>query len=446
MPGQTGPWSRESRLLLLTVGVCAVVLLGLARLRFPETPSIETSTRALERLAARASYEALAADIQRAESIIAPNVVVLRLAPQVETTPRNLWDALAGAQDPSGVRHVAALRTGEETAIAAMGGPARIDGIVGASGDGTAAVLGVDVVRGWARFRVPVAGARLAEPRTFSSLPTSLYVVVVEATQAGVTLRPLFLGRGDRFNSVKWSRPLVPLGAATISPGALLFSLDGEFLGAAVIEGGAAAVVGARDLLEVVGRLTTGTQTTAADLGLHVQPLTPELAAATGTPRGVVVAEVDPRGAAGAVLRAGDVLTAVGDRPATSPDDVLVSIATGRPGQELPIAFVRAGEARTAIVALGAAGSSDGAPAGIGLARDPLGTRIDAGPEPPIPGLRLGDVVLRAGDADAPTPTQLRTLLTASEGSGSILLIVRRDGRQRVVGVPHANRSHVASR
>ena len=71
--------SRESRLLFVTIGVAAVVLLGLARMRFPKPPVVDTATPPLEKLAARASYDALAADIERVRALVAPNLIVLRL-------------------------------------------------------------------------------------------------------------------------------------------------------------------------------------------------------------------------------------------------------------------------------------------------------------------------------------------------------------------------------
>ena len=80
-----GRWSRETRLLLLTVAVCALVLLVLARLRFPDAPIVEVSAPSFEQLAARASYDALAADIQRvARSILNDQrrVVVRYLPPE----------------------------------------------------------------------------------------------------------------------------------------------------------------------------------------------------------------------------------------------------------------------------------------------------------------------------------------------------------------------------
>jgi len=51
--------SRETRLLLLTVILCAIVLLLMLRFRFPPLPPAldnSSSPASLERLAARASY------------------------------------------------------------------------------------------------------------------------------------------------------------------------------------------------------------------------------------------------------------------------------------------------------------------------------------------------------------------------------------------------------
>src|SRR5687768_13930623 len=82
--------SRESRLLFVTIGVAAIVLLGLARMRFPKPPVVDTATPPLERLAARASYDALAADIERVRALVAPNLIVLRLASPSDPSPRGL--------------------------------------------------------------------------------------------------------------------------------------------------------------------------------------------------------------------------------------------------------------------------------------------------------------------------------------------------------------------
>ncbi len=440
--------SRESRLLLLTVAVCAVVLLLLARLRFPDVPPIATAAPPLERLAARASYDALAADIQRVESMIAPNLIVLRVAPPLESTPRRIRDALTRVEPASGVRHVAALRINGDTAIAAIDGGARIDGIVGTSGgDDSAAVLAVDPVRLVARIRVPEQSARPLAEVALASLQTPLYVVVVEGTQAGVTLRPVFLGRGDRFASARWSRPLLPLGGIAITPGALLFSLAGEFIGTVVVENSAPAIAGARDLLDTAEKLAAARQPTVADLGIAVQALTTALVAATGIQRGVVVSEVEADGAAATALEPSDVITAVDDWSTGNPDELLLRLASRPPGDAVKITFGRNGESRRTVVTLGAAKLDVPAHTTIAfVAERGAGTRIGPGSDASISGLQVGDVVTRVAATSAPTPAQLRRVLAQPTASGFAILVIRREGFQRVVAVPVGGRSHATAR
>ncbi len=51
-------------------------------------------------------------------------------------------------------------------------------------------------------------------------------------------------------------------------------------------------------------------------------------------------------------------------------------------------------------------------------------------------GVRVGDLVVRAGDLAAPTPLQLATALRDASATG-LLLIVRRDGdRDRIIAIP----------
>lgn len=429
--------SRESRLLLLTVAVCAVVLLLMARLRFPEAPpAVDASAPApLERLAARASYDALAADIQRVEPIIAPNLIVLRVAPPLTSAPHDIRDALAPPDSPSVVRHVAAMRISADTAVAAIDSGTRIDGIVGASATGTAAVLAVDPIRRIARIRVPHATVPQLSQVPLASLPTPLYIVVVEGTQAGVTLRPVFLGRGDRYGSSRWSRPLLPLGGIAVSPGALLFLLSGEFIGTVVMENGAPAIVGARDVLETGERLAA-TASAPSDIGIAVQPLTPALATALGAPRGVVVSETRSGSPAEGQLEPGDVITAVDDWSTDNPDDLLLRLASHSAGDTVTITAVRNGETRTMKVVFEAAKLAE-PEASLALAAERgVGTRVEAGAEVSAPGLKPGDTITRAGRTIAPTPVQLRKLLTQPMATGFAVLIIRRDGRQRVVAVP----------
>jgi hypothetical protein len=126
------------------------------------------------------------------------------------------------------VTHVAALRIAADLAVASIEPDVRIDGIVaGADRTGQAAVVGVNRVRQLARIRVPPAQTRQPSLLPLTSLQTPAYVVAVEGSQAGATLRPILVGRGDRFGSSRWTRPLLPLGGSDVSAGALLFTMTG---------------------------------------------------------------------------------------------------------------------------------------------------------------------------------------------------------------------------
>jgi hypothetical protein len=439
--------SRESRLLLLTVAVCAVVLLLLARLRFPHPPAAaETAAPApLERLAARAAYDALAADIQRIEPEITRHLVLLRIGQERPPAAHELRDALEPPDAPFVVRHVAALRIGETAAVAAVDGSTHIAGIVAPPAQGTAALVGVDPIRRIGRIRVPGAAPPPLSLVSLNALPTPLYIVVVEGTQAGVTLRPVFLGRGDRYQSNRWNRPLLPLGGVAVGAGALLFTLSGDFIGMVVVENGAAAIAGARDVLDAAERLAGGTPT-PGDAGIAVQPLTPPLATALNVSKGVVVAAVRPGSPAQDRLEPGDVITAVGDWSTDDPDELLLRLATHSAGEPVAITAIRNGAARTVTLDVDRSISA-GSPRSVALAAERgLGTRVDHGSGVTAPGLEPGDVIVRAGSIVAPSPSQVRRLLAQPTPGGFAILVVRRDGRQRVVAVPSAGRSDAAGR
>jgi S1-C subfamily serine protease len=440
--------SRESRLLLLTVVVCVVVLLLLARVRFPEPAIVETVAQPLERLAARASYDALAADIERVEAMIAPNLVVLRTALRFDVMPRRTRDVLAPPELAADARHVAALRISPDTALAAIAPGVRIDGIVGETG--SAAVLATDPVRRLSRVRVPEGPSRPIVALPLGSLRTPVYVVAVEGTQAGVTVRPVFLGRSTRFESARWSQPLLPLGGTALATGALLFSMAGEFIGCVVTEDGASAIVGARDALETVERLASASPPVPATLGIAVQPLTPALALATGAGHGVVVAEVDPDGPSSGLLLPGDVVVTVRGNVLDRPDRFLLHVAAAPPDEPMALTVVRAGEPLDVTVVPAAAGT--GAETGgeaIAFEQAPgSGTRVTAagaGEGSLVTGLIPGDIVLSAGTFADPTPGQLRELLADLPPQKLLVVTVRRGTEQRVLAVGVSPRADVTT-
>jgi S1-C subfamily serine protease len=237
----------------------------------------------------------------------------------------------------------------------------------------------------------------------------------------------------------------LPLGGIAVTPGALLFSLAGEFIGAVVMENGAPAIAGAHDVLDTGERLATAAAA-PTDIGITVQPLTSTLAAALAAPRGVVVSEVHDGGPANGKLEPGDVITAVDDWSTDNPDELLLRLASHAAGDTVTITTLRSGETRTATVALEPATVRAPATSLAFAVERGIGTRVQAGGDVSVPGLEPGDTITRAGATMAPTPVQVRRALTQPTPTGLAVLIVRRDGRQRIIAVPVTGRGHAASR
>jgi hypothetical protein len=445
MPGRTSSKprvSREMRLLLLTIVVSAAVLLLLARLRFADSSSgAGGSSAPFEALVSQASFEELARRVARLESSIAPNLVVLRLAPRGEPAAIRLADLRAGPPRRD-VSHVPALRIDATTGVAAIPPGIGISGIVGRTEPpGTAEVISTDPVRHIARVRVPEGRSESLPRLPLSELRTPAYVVAVEGTRAGVTLRPVFLGRSDRFASPRWTRPLLPLGGAVLTPGALIFTLDGEFLGCAVLDEGILAIAGAADIFEAVSRQTTAVAD-LADPGVAVHALTAAVAAATGASGGVVIAEVSGDGPAAGVLEPGDVVTEMSREPVRDPESFLLNVATRLPAGAVSLSFIRDRAARTGELRQWSGVADQGAgpiPSQVRLEAVPgVGARItELGHNSPLAaaGLIADDVIIRAGSIVAPSPEQVRTALDHDAPSRLLLLVVRRQERQYVTAV-----------
>jgi membrane-associated protease RseP (regulator of RpoE activity) len=427
--------TRESRLLLVTIAVSATVLLLLAQLRFPEPPAVAAPTAPLERLAARASFEDLATRVAQVETGIAQNLVVLRLAPETDPAPSRLADILT-ARDASatGVRHVPALRLDATTGLAAIPPHSRITGIIGEPASGTAGIVAADSIRGIARVRLPERPVRPIRQRSLADLRTPTYVVAVEGTQAGLTVRPVFLGRSERFQSPRWERPLLPLGGVLVTPGALIFTLDGEFLGCVIADAGTPAIAGAGDVVQVVESLLTAPQP-PVDPGLALQPLTPRLAAATGAARGVVVAEVISGSPAAGTLQPGDVITEVAAQAVNDPDAALLALATRLGAGPVAVGFIRNQMPMSGSLEPAARPAQDPA-ASTGLALETIrgaGTRVNEVPtDGPLAaaGLQRGDTIVHAGGIELPTAAQLRGAFADAAPGSMMILGIRRGDRQ----------------
>ncbi len=433
-------------LLIVTMVIAGAVLLLLARFRFPGAPAAAMdATQPLERLAARASSEELAGRVARFERTMAGSLLVLRL--EQAGTPPSLRFADLHAHPPphGGVEHVPALRLDAGTALAVIPPDMEIRGVVGRQAGATLAA--VDPVRHVARVRVaaeepPAPLRQLA----LSNLQTPTYVIAVEGTRAGVAMRPVFVARADRYQSPHWPRPLLPLGGAALASGALLFTLDGELLGCAVVDDGMSAIASAADVVEAAGRARLGVRE-PVDPGLTLQPLTAPVAAATGATAGVVVAAVEPRGPAATVLEPGDVIVAMEGAAVPAPAELLLDLGTRLAAGPVRIAFVRQQQTHEAELRL-AGPAAGGGPWTLERVRG-TGARVtalDGASALAQAGVAPGDVIVRAGTIAAPTPAQIDALLRHTRSEGAPLLVVRRGDSQFVTAVRMEDRDGGAGR
>ncbi len=173
------------------------------------------------------------------------------------------------------------------------------------------------------------------------------------------------LGRTIRTDDGNRLTELIQTDAA-INPGnsgGPLFDLDGKVVGInsagspwAQNVGFAIAADPAQPILDT---LSAGEPVLVAFLGISSAPLTPETAAqlgvdGTGDLRGAVVMDVTMGSAAEvAGLRAGDVITAIGDDTVETPENVGDAIAAREPGDTIRLTVVRDGAETTVEAVLG---------------------------------------------------------------------------------------------
>jgi S1-C subfamily serine protease len=435
--------SRETRLLVVTISLSVLVLVLLSRFRFPDRPAMTVVPPApLERLAARATYDELAALVSDVQRGISPNLMVLRVAEPTDRAPRRLQDLLQSGAVDSGVLHVPALRITQDRVIAAVPPHALVLGIAGeVPGETPPLVIATDPVRRLALVQVPATDGGPVRALPLSALQTPSYVVVVEGTRGGLSFRPLFVGSGDRFEDPRWQEPLLAVSSAALtSPGALFFSTEGHFLGVAMMDTGTLALADARDILSAGDRLARGEVARPIDAGVALQPLTTALAAALAASHGVVVADVTAGGPADGVLQTADVIFAVDGERIDSVHDFLLLVAQKAAGPEVRIGLIRDGKP----LELSLTFSPATPPTQDTLTGMTLGSRREGGSvvlavtarsPADAAGIRTGDAILQAGNLVNPTPDQLSKLADSSDRP-FLAITLEREGRRHIVALP----------
>lgn len=251
---------RETRLLVLVVGVAIVVLLLLAQWRFPTPESTVTPSAApLAGLASRATFDDMSSTMADVLSRVSPLVVVVPIEsarPDPEQERRPARAQAAPSATPARPVFATAVRVRRELALLHM--PSGF--VPGAINGRPAEIVAHDASRDIMLVRVP---ASAGEPDTLSAsvrtFPFVTFATSVEATPVGPTIQPIFLGRADTVVDPRWSHPLVPATVAPgLTPGALVFVLNGRLAGMVVHSDGGPMIVPAPALETLVQALEAG--------------------------------------------------------------------------------------------------------------------------------------------------------------------------------------------
>lgn len=447
--GRSG-FSRESRLLAATIGVSLVVLLVLSRFRFPDA-STDTrdgaAAQPLARLAARAAFDDLSLAVRELTSRVNGSLLAVRTS-----GPAGAAAALSPTSRDS--RLLPALRVRDDAAVVLVPEGTVVEGVIGVPGPVT--VLARDAVRGFALVRVPPQTAPMLSIREGQQpLPAPGYLAVAEATGAGTSVRPVFVGRSDGVGDPRWDTPLLTLGrGAAADIGAPVFTLDGRFAGMVTATDGEPALIPADVVLASVDQLLRGAVTTTGDIGVATQPLDQALARATGASFGAVVAAVDTESPAAQTIAPGDVITAVNGQPIRSPDALRLRVSRTAPGTSLTLTLRREGVFLSVPVTVRArptaattptpavrAATATTAERTLGLTlRGVAGTgsevlRVQAGSIAEACGLRAGDLVVGLGRARTPTPDDITAAFTKLPAGGALFLSVERNGEPQLVAL-----------
>jgi hypothetical protein len=417
---------RETRLLVMTIAVSAVMLLLLATFRFPGEAALQPPDLAaapLERMMARATYDELATIMAEVERRITPTVVVVPIQRE------------RGETD-----YLPAIRIAPDRAIALLGPGERIVP-TGTTGDAPV-IVGRDPARNLVVLQVAARPGDVVTPRTGTPRPGPRYVTVVDATAQGIAVRPVYIGRTDVFNDPRTGDSMLSIGAVqqTLPPGTAVFTLEGAFMGLALESTGLVTLHSAQTLM-AAAETAPPVPHAIGNLGLEVQALSPALARATGTGAGVVVSHVDPDGPAADRVRPTDVLQTIDGLPIASVSGYYQVIATREPGTAVTLTLSRAGKPLTEVVEVRAPWRGGPADQTGGLILQTVrgtGTEV-IGTEPGSPaaraGLRAGDLVLALGDRKAPQSTDLLRAYAGAPSGDILLLTIRRGTQHQVVAL-----------
>ena len=278
---------------------------------------------------------------------------------------------------------------------------------------------------------------------------------MTEASAAGTSVRPVFVGRSDSIGDPRWDTPLLTMGRGAVADiGAPVFTLEGRLAGLLTASEGEPALVPAEVVMASVDQLLRDGPPPTGDIGVVTQAVDPVLAAATGVAAGAAVAAVNADGPAARVFAPGDIITAVNGQLVRTPDALRLRVARTAPGGQLTFTFRRDGGFVSARCH-GARPSRrrDSRPRlprrarpaqperTLGLTlravadRGSEVTRVQPGSIAEAAGLQSGDVVVAIGRTYAPAPEAITSAFTALPPGRAAFLSVERNGQPRLVAL-----------
>ena len=237
--------------------------------------------------------------------------------------------------------------------------------------------------------------------------------------------------------------PLFNVRGEVIGVNSVIYSVSGGFMGVAF-------AVPIDVAMKVVEELRANGKVTRGRLGVRLQDLSPELAAALRVPGGSGALLVDvlaggPADAAG--LRSADVVIAFAGKPVGGNADFMDRIARAHPGELVDVVYVRDGRAANTRVVIEEARIAAQPREPLRRLTDPVGLLVvpldgarrarlgidgvlvrQAEGAAQRAGLAPGDVVLSVNGVGVDTPHAFYAQLLAAGKGAAVALLVQRDG------------------
>jgi hypothetical protein len=400
----------------MTILLSVIVLMALARIRFPQRPvTPNLVSPLLAQLGSASPFEELADAVSAVEAQVVPSLHLLT----IQQTPSEAPEMIT------------ALRFSGDTAIALVGERQA----AGFGGN----VIARDRVTGLTLIRTSSSPTPARPIWTPQQAGGSRYMLVTNASAGGPSLHPVFVGPLTTSSSVRWQTPvwLIPR-QLRVPEASFVFTTTGALAGLVVEEPPGQAIVPGGAVIAVAERLLTTEQTPAGSLGITAQDLTSAIKAATQVSSGVIVVHVNPGGPADGRLVPTDIVERMDKEPISNVMTWDAHTARLGAGQSVSLQVKRSGQ--SAQVVLTAAALPSTLPATLGLtlrSRARLGSevmRVDPGSAERA-GIEVGDILARVGDVPSPSAAQVNASFDALPSGGAVLVAITRGDKHLVVAL-----------